>query len=291
MPLENLPEKLISISLIHQQQILILSVSRPSHCEYSIKLNESELNVEVVRLSDSGILVQLNGKSYCSYLQETIQNFRVTINNQTVVFNKENDPSILRAPSPGKLVRYIVADGARVKPGDGYAELEVMKMVMVVKVTSNGMLHYTKKPGALLLHGTIIAQLTLDTTEQIRKPDKYLDDFSLFLIDSDSQSTSSANSGESDESPNALRRRPGSDGGSLIGGSLLLERKGSLGNRRGSFASAISEDSRPGNIQPHKILKKALHYIHAILDGYTVSDAKIDSGIKKKYAYHITGIS
>ena len=71
-----------------------------------------------MRLSDGGILVQLNGVSYCSYLQETILNFRVTINNQTVVFEKENDPSILRAPSPGKLLKFAVenADAERHLP-------------------------------------------------------------------------------------------------------------------------------------------------------------------------------
>ena len=79
-------------------------------------------------------MIQLNGASYCSYLQETVQNFRVTINNQTVVFEKENDPSVLRAPSPGKLIQYLVADGAYVQAGDAYAEVEVMKMVMSVKV-------------------------------------------------------------------------------------------------------------------------------------------------------------
>ena len=49
--------------------------------------------------------------------------------NQTVVFEKENDPSILMASSPGKLIKYLVEDGGHVHSGDPYCEIEVMKMV------------------------------------------------------------------------------------------------------------------------------------------------------------------
>ena len=46
-----------------------------------------------------------------------IRRYRITINNQTSVFEKENDPSLLRSPSAGKLLNIIVEDGQHVKAG------------------------------------------------------------------------------------------------------------------------------------------------------------------------------
>lgn len=43
--------------------------------------------------------------------------YRLIINNQTFEFMKENDPTILRAPSAGKLIRFTVDDGAHLVTG------------------------------------------------------------------------------------------------------------------------------------------------------------------------------
>lgn len=41
------------------------------------------------------------------------------------MFEKENDPTVLRSPSAGKLTQYTVEDGGHVEAGDSYAEMEV----------------------------------------------------------------------------------------------------------------------------------------------------------------------
>lgn len=41
------------------------------------------------------------------------------------MFEKENDPTVLRSPSAGKLVQYKVEDGGHVEAGSSYAEIEV----------------------------------------------------------------------------------------------------------------------------------------------------------------------
>lgn len=51
--------------------------------------------------------------------------YRITIGNKTCVFEKENDPTVLRAPSAGKLTQYTVEDGGHVEAGGSYAEMEV----------------------------------------------------------------------------------------------------------------------------------------------------------------------
>ena len=55
----------------------------------------------------------------------SLSSYRITIGNKTCVFEKENDPTVLRAPSAGKLIQYMVEDGAHIKAGGSYAEIEV----------------------------------------------------------------------------------------------------------------------------------------------------------------------
>ena len=43
-----------------------------------------------------------------------------------------------RTPTAGKLVNYTVDDGSLVHAGSVYAEIEVMKMVMELRVTESG---------------------------------------------------------------------------------------------------------------------------------------------------------
>ena len=54
------------------------------------------------------------------------------------MLSSENDPSQLKCLTSGKLIRYLVEDGAHVSANEAYAEIEVMKMVMEVRVTENG---------------------------------------------------------------------------------------------------------------------------------------------------------
>lgn len=43
-----------------------------------------------------------------------------------------------RSPSTGKLVQFMVEDGGHVVAGEVYAEIEVMKMLMDLRVTQSG---------------------------------------------------------------------------------------------------------------------------------------------------------
>ena len=45
---------------------------------------------------------------------------------------------LFRSPSAGKLISYVVEDGGHVFGGDVYAEIEVMKMVMELRVSESG---------------------------------------------------------------------------------------------------------------------------------------------------------
>lgn len=138
--------------------------------EFKLSINGSSVLVNCRILSDGGFLVLLNSHSYSTYVKEEPLGTLLTINGQTCVLEKENDPSQLRSPSPGKLVRYLINDGDNVKKGSAYAEIEVMKMVMQLRVTEDGKVNFSRQPGASLGSGDVIATLVLDDPESIRKP-------------------------------------------------------------------------------------------------------------------------
>ena len=84
------------------------------------------------------------------------------------MFDKENDPQILRATSPGKLIKYLVNDGEHVDRDQEYCVIEVMKMAMSLCAKESGLLHYNKRPGAILETASVIATMTLDDASQCR---------------------------------------------------------------------------------------------------------------------------
>lgn len=59
--------------------------------------------------------------------------YRITVGNKTCVFEKEKDPTVLRSPSAGKLLQYIVDDGGHICAGEIYAEIEVNMTDFFVK--------------------------------------------------------------------------------------------------------------------------------------------------------------
>uniref|UniRef100_A0A3B4B461 Uncharacterized protein n=1 Tax=Periophthalmus magnuspinnatus TaxID=409849 RepID=A0A3B4B461_9GOBI len=131
------------------------------------------VEVDVHRLSDGGLLLSYDGSSYTTYMKEEVDRYRITIGNKTCVFEKENDPSVLRSPSAGKLIQYTVEDGGHVFTGQCYAEIEVMKMVMTLTASESGCIHYVKRAGAALEPGCVIAKLQLDDPSRVQQAELY----------------------------------------------------------------------------------------------------------------------
>jgi len=100
---------------------------------------------------------------------------------KTGLFEKKIEPGIIRCSSPGKLVRYLVADGAHIEPGTIFAEVEVMKMHLSITCNEAGNIFHTKQPGATLEIGDIIANIKLDDPSKMRVitsyDKKFLDTF------------------------------------------------------------------------------------------------------------------
>lgn len=140
---------------------------------YFLVMNGSFKEVDVHRLSDGGMLLSLEGASYTTYMKEEVDRYRIVIGNQTCIFDKENDPSLFRSPSAGKLINLLVEDGAHVIKGQPYAEIEVMKMVMTLTSPENGSITFVKRTGAVLEAGSLIGSMELDDPSLVTKAQLY----------------------------------------------------------------------------------------------------------------------
>lgn len=133
LPLSTLSTT-VDVDLVSDKYQYKLQVTKCGPNHYIVIMNGSSVEVEVHRLIDGGLLVSLDGSSYVTFLMEDVSSYRVTIGIQTCVFQKENDPTLLRSPSAGKLVQFLVEDGGHVKAGDVYAEIEVNRLQLFLVV-------------------------------------------------------------------------------------------------------------------------------------------------------------
>ncbi|XP_063700172.1 acetyl-CoA carboxylase isoform X3 [Culicoides brevitarsis] len=169
----NTLTNVIEVELISDALKYKVQAAKSGPNTYFLVMNGDFKEVEVHRLSDGGMLLSLEGNSYTTYLKEEVDRYRIVIGNQTCVFEKENDPSILRSPSAGKLINLLVEDGAHVNKGQPYAEIEVMKMVMTLTSQENGTVNFVKRPGAVLDAGSLLGHLELDDPSLVTKAQPY----------------------------------------------------------------------------------------------------------------------
>ncbi|KAM8865493.1 acetyl-CoA carboxylase 2 isoform 6-T6 [Synchiropus picturatus] len=159
----------VSVDLIYEAVKFCLKVARQSPTTYVVMMNGSDIEIDVHRLSDGGLLLSYDGSSHTTYMKEEVDSYRITVGNKTCIFEKEKDPTVLRSPSAGKLLQYVIEDGCHVFAGDTYAEIEVMKMVMTLTVQQSGCIHFVKRPGAVLQSGCVVAHMELDDPSSIHK--------------------------------------------------------------------------------------------------------------------------
>ena len=71
-------------------------VSRVQPTVYALMMNNSLLQLEAHNMSDGSLLLSLHEASYTAYMKEEPDGYRVVIGGKTCVFEKENDPRVLR---------------------------------------------------------------------------------------------------------------------------------------------------------------------------------------------------
>lgn len=149
-----------------------LSCTRSGPSSFTIWLEGTTKSVEtnVRLLSDGGFLIDIGGQSHVVYLTtkgDVGTGMRLNVGGANVAFSPDYDPSALRTDVAGKLVKRLKKDGDHVKKGEPYAEIEVMKMYMPLKVEESGVLLWNVNEGASMSPGDLLATLELDNPENV----------------------------------------------------------------------------------------------------------------------------
>ena len=143
----------------------------PNTFSISMTGDESKKVVTNVRvLSDGGYLIDIGGISRVVYLTakaDTPTGMRLNVGGANIAFSPDYDPTALRTDVAGKLVKKLKKDGAHVKKGEPYCEIEVMKMFMPLKVEESGVLSWNANEGAAIAAGDLLATLELDNPENV----------------------------------------------------------------------------------------------------------------------------
>ncbi|KAG6970278.1 hypothetical protein JG688_00004932 [Phytophthora aleatoria] len=163
-----------SLELIYEGIKYNIKACRSGPIQFTLFCNDSYVQVEIRTLSDGGFLVLLNGKSHVAYATKEAQGLRLVVDSHTCVFTKEYDPTRLVTNTAGKLARYLVDDGASLRRGMPYAEIEVMKMYMPLLTPEAGVIRLLKSEGAVLAPGDCIATMELDDPSCVKKSDVFM---------------------------------------------------------------------------------------------------------------------
>ncbi|KAJ2784730.1 acetyl-coenzyme-A carboxylase [Coemansia javaensis] len=167
-PARDLLRTTFQVEFIYEGIRYRFVASRTGPAGWLLYLNGGRIAVEVRALSDGGMLVLLDGKSHACYTSPEVGATRLLIDERTCLLEEEVDPTQLRSPSPGKLVRLLADSGDHVRSGEAYAEIEVMKMYMQLTATEDGVVQFVKQPGASLAAGEVIGVLTLDDPSRVK---------------------------------------------------------------------------------------------------------------------------
>lgn len=174
VPSKDVLKTVFPIDFIYEGYRYKFTATRSTVDSFTIFINGSKCSVGVRALADGGLLILLSGKSHNVYWKEEVGATRLSVDGKTCLLEQENDPTQLRTPSPGKLVRFLVENGDHVDKGSAFAEVEVMKMYMPLIAQEAGMINLIKQPGAVLEAGDILGVLALDDPSKVKSAQNFL---------------------------------------------------------------------------------------------------------------------
>ncbi|KAF8586337.1 hypothetical protein K439DRAFT_1659720 [Ramaria rubella] len=168
VPGKDTLKTVFGIDFIYEGVRYNFTAARSSVTTWTLYLNGGRTMVGARPLADGGLLVLLDGKSHSIYWREEVGAMRLMVDAKTCLIEQENDPTQLRSPSPGKLIRFLVDSGDHIKAGEAYAEIEVMKMYMPLTASEDGVPMFVKQPGVSLEPGDILGILALDDPARVK---------------------------------------------------------------------------------------------------------------------------
>jgi acetyl-CoA carboxylase / biotin carboxylase 1 len=173
VPSKDVLKTVFPVDFIYEGQRFKFTVTRSSLDSYHVFINGSKCAVGIRALADGGLLMLVAGKSHSLYWKEEPTAIRLSVDSKTCLLEQENDPTQLRTPSPGKLVKFAVENGAHIKAGQAFAEVEVMKMYMPLLAQEDGVVQFLKQPGAVLEGGDILGILALDDPSRVKTAETF----------------------------------------------------------------------------------------------------------------------
>jgi acetyl-CoA carboxylase/biotin carboxylase 1 len=174
VPPKEILRTVFPVDFIYDGQKYKFTATRSSADSYTLFINGSKCFVGVRALADGGLLVLLSGKSHNVYWKDEVGVTVLSVDSKTCLLEQENDPTQLRTPSPGKLVKFTVESGEHIKKGQPFAEVEVMKMYMPLIAQEDGVVNLIKQPGATLEAGDILGILALDDPSKVKSAQPFV---------------------------------------------------------------------------------------------------------------------
>ncbi|KAK5946859.1 acetyl-coenzyme-A carboxylase [Knufia obscura] len=174
VPSKDILKTVFGIDFIYDGERYKFTATRSSKTSYHLFINGTKCTVGVRPLADGGLLMLLGGKSHSIYWKDEPGATRVSVDGKTALLEQENDPTQLKTPSPGKLVKFTVENGDHVSAGQPFAEVEVMKMYMPLIASEDGIVQFIKQPGTTLEAGDILGILALDDPSRVKTAQNFV---------------------------------------------------------------------------------------------------------------------
>merc|ERR1719310_1167686 len=143
LPLREMQD--ISVDLTYQDTKYAFKVMPTGPDTFQLAIGESSFEVKARKQADGSLYVAYGSETHQVFTKEEPLGLRMVLDGVTVLLPTIYDPSELRSDITGKLVRYLVDDGAEVEAGAPYAEAEAMKMLITLKATESGKVKHEKQ--------------------------------------------------------------------------------------------------------------------------------------------------
>lgn len=159
----------IPLEITYEDVKYSFTVSPRSPDTILLTINGKEILVKILQQADGSLFVSYGRESHRVFAREEPLGLRMVLDGVTVLLPTVYDPSELRSDITGKLVRYLVEDGAQVEAGTPFAEAEAMKMLITIKASEAGTITHEKQPGSIINQGDLLSSLALKDPSKVKK--------------------------------------------------------------------------------------------------------------------------
>merc|ERR1719324_187879 len=161
-----------------------MEVTRTGPDRLVLSINGSAIKAKVRTQADDSIFVSVGNSVMKVFGIEEALGLKLRLAGiGTIMLPTIYDPSELRSEFNGKVVRFLHDDGAAVKEGEPYVELEAMKMIMPIRASASGRVTHVKGAGSIVQAGELLAKLELDDPSSVQKIDDFEGSFDLAAME------------------------------------------------------------------------------------------------------------